>query len=127
MNARSRSSAVCNRDVPETRREAPAPAKKSGRQTIAREPSRRDILCGAVGAAGLVAAGRGAAAPADDPDRLPPQTQRSLHHFHFPGETMPTDVVRAQVLVKKAAAKVNVDEPPCPAQIDSRKRSTPRV
>ena len=37
------------------------------------------------------------------------QTQRSLHHFHFPGETMPMDVVRAQVLVKKAAAKVNVD------------------
>src|SRR5918998_3539590 len=37
------------------------------------------------------------------------QTQRSLHHFHFPGETMPMDVVRAQVLVKKAAAKVNID------------------
>ncbi len=37
------------------------------------------------------------------------QTQRSLHHFHFPGETMPLDVVRAQVLVKKAAAKVNMD------------------
>jgi fumarate hydratase, class II len=37
------------------------------------------------------------------------QTQRSLHHFHFPGETMPLDVVRAQVLVKKAAAKVNID------------------
>ena len=37
------------------------------------------------------------------------QTQRSLHHFHFPGETMPMDVVRAQVLVKKAAARVNVD------------------
>ncbi|HYC44089.1 MAG TPA: class II fumarate hydratase [Burkholderiales bacterium] len=37
------------------------------------------------------------------------QTQRSLHHFHFPGETMPSEVVRAQVLVKKAAAKVNVD------------------
>ena len=36
------------------------------------------------------------------------QTQRSLHHFHFPGETMPLDVVRAQVLVKKAAALVNV-------------------
>ena len=35
------------------------------------------------------------------------QTQRSLHHFHFPGETMPTEVVRAQVLVKKAAAAVN--------------------
>jgi fumarate hydratase class II len=37
------------------------------------------------------------------------QTQRSLHHFHFPGETMPIEVVRAQVLVKKAAARVNMD------------------
>ena len=37
------------------------------------------------------------------------QTQRSLHHFHFPGETMPIEVVRAQVLVKKASAKVNMD------------------
>ena len=36
------------------------------------------------------------------------QTQRSLHHFHFPGETMPIDVVRAQVLVKKASAAANV-------------------
>ena len=36
------------------------------------------------------------------------QTQRSLHHFHFPGETMPLEVVRAQVLVKKAAAAVNM-------------------
>ena len=36
------------------------------------------------------------------------QTQRSLHHFHFPGETMPLEVVRAQVLVKKSAAAVNV-------------------
>ena len=36
------------------------------------------------------------------------QTQRSLHHFHFPGEAMPLEVVRAQVLVKKAAAAVNV-------------------
>ena len=36
------------------------------------------------------------------------QTQRSLHHFHFPGETMPLEVVRAQTLVKKAAALVNV-------------------
>ena len=35
------------------------------------------------------------------------QTQRSLHHFHFPGETMPPEVVRAQVLVKKAAAAAN--------------------
>ena len=36
------------------------------------------------------------------------QTQRSLHHFHFPGETMPIEVVRAQVLVKKASASVNM-------------------
>src|SRR5690349_6366608 len=36
------------------------------------------------------------------------QSQRSLHHFHLPGETMPLDVVRAQVLVKKAAALTNV-------------------
>jgi fumarate hydratase, class II len=36
------------------------------------------------------------------------QTQRSLHHFHFPGETMPLEVVRAQVLVKKAAALTNM-------------------
>ncbi|HWI13896.1 MAG TPA: class II fumarate hydratase [Burkholderiales bacterium] len=36
------------------------------------------------------------------------QTQRSLHHFHFPGETMPRDVVHAQVLVKKASALVNM-------------------
>jgi len=36
------------------------------------------------------------------------QTQRSLMHFHFPGETMPLEVVHAQVLVKKAAAAVNV-------------------
>jgi fumarate hydratase class II len=36
------------------------------------------------------------------------QTQRSLHHFHFPGETMPVEVVHAQVLVKKASAAVNM-------------------
>src|SRR5688572_2122310 len=36
------------------------------------------------------------------------QTQRSLAHFHFPGETMPLEIVHAQVLVKKAAAAVNV-------------------
>src|SRR3954452_23747232 len=35
------------------------------------------------------------------------QTERSLHHFHFPGETMPREVVQAQILVKKAAAAVN--------------------
>jgi len=36
------------------------------------------------------------------------QTQRSLEHFRFPGETMPLEVVHAQVLVKKAAATVNM-------------------
>jgi fumarate hydratase, class II len=36
------------------------------------------------------------------------QTQRSLHHFEFPGETMPLEAVRAQVLVKKAAALANM-------------------
>ena len=36
------------------------------------------------------------------------QTQRSLHHFHFPGETMPREVVHAQVMVKKASALVNM-------------------
>jgi len=36
------------------------------------------------------------------------QTQRSLEHFHFPGETMPLEVVHAQVLVKKAAVAVNM-------------------
>ncbi len=36
------------------------------------------------------------------------QTERSLHHFHFPGETMPQAVVMAQVLVKKAAALSNM-------------------
>jgi fumarate hydratase class II len=35
------------------------------------------------------------------------QTQRSLHHFNFPGEEMPIEVVQAQVLVKKAAAAAN--------------------
>src|SRR5687768_8310217 len=37
------------------------------------------------------------------------QTERSLHHFHFPGETMPREVVQAQILVKKAAAAANRD------------------
>ena len=36
------------------------------------------------------------------------QTERSLHHFRFPGETMPLAVVHAQVLVKKASAAVNM-------------------
>jgi fumarate hydratase class II len=35
------------------------------------------------------------------------QTQRSLINFRFPGETMPVDVVRAQIMVKRAAAQVN--------------------
>jgi fumarate hydratase class II len=36
------------------------------------------------------------------------QTQRSLINFKFPGETMPLDVVRAQIMVKRAAAVVNM-------------------
>ncbi|MBI3937564.1 MAG: class II fumarate hydratase [Betaproteobacteria bacterium] len=36
------------------------------------------------------------------------QTQRSLMHFRFPGEVMPLEVVHAQVIVKKAAAAVNM-------------------
>ena len=36
------------------------------------------------------------------------QTQRSLINFRFPGETMPLEVVRAQVMVKRAAAVVNM-------------------
>ena len=36
------------------------------------------------------------------------QTERSLHHFHFPGETMPREVVMAQVMVKAAAALTNM-------------------
>jgi fumarate hydratase class II len=37
------------------------------------------------------------------------QTERSLHHFHFPGEEMPREVVQAQILEKKAAAAANRD------------------
>ncbi len=36
------------------------------------------------------------------------QTQRSFLNFRFPGETMPLDVVRAQVMVKRASAIVNM-------------------
>ena len=36
------------------------------------------------------------------------QTQRSLMHFHFPGETMPLEAVYAQVMAKRAAAVVNM-------------------
>ncbi len=36
------------------------------------------------------------------------QTQRSLINFRFPGETMPLAVVYAQVMVKRAAAVVNM-------------------
>ncbi len=36
------------------------------------------------------------------------QTQRSLVNFRFPGETMPLAVVHAQVMVKRAAASVNM-------------------
>jgi fumarate hydratase class II len=37
------------------------------------------------------------------------QTQRSLHHFVFPGETMPIEIVHAHVLVKMAAAAANLE------------------
>jgi fumarate hydratase class II len=37
------------------------------------------------------------------------QTQRSLHHFKISGERMPTMLLRALALVKKAAAHVNLD------------------
>ena len=36
------------------------------------------------------------------------QTQRSLINFRFPGEMMPVDVVRAQIMVKRASARVNM-------------------
>jgi fumarate hydratase class II len=36
------------------------------------------------------------------------QTQRSLINFRFPGEAMPMEVVYAQVMVKRAAAAVNM-------------------
>lgn len=36
------------------------------------------------------------------------QTQRSLHFFHVSTERMPPELIRALVLVKKAAAQVNV-------------------
>jgi fumarate hydratase, class II len=37
------------------------------------------------------------------------QTQRSLDHFHISGERIPPALIRALVLVKKAAALVNVE------------------
>lgn len=37
------------------------------------------------------------------------QTQRSLHHFHISTEKMPTELIAALALTKKAAAKVNRD------------------
>lgn len=37
------------------------------------------------------------------------QTQRSLHHFHISTERMPTEVIHALALVKKAAAIVNTE------------------
>ncbi|MBI1990421.1 MAG: class II fumarate hydratase [Betaproteobacteria bacterium] len=37
------------------------------------------------------------------------QTQRSLINFRFPGEVMPIAVVHAQVMVKRAAAVVNME------------------
>jgi len=36
------------------------------------------------------------------------QTQRSLHHFHISTEHMPSELIHALVLAKKAAAKVNM-------------------
>ena len=37
------------------------------------------------------------------------QTQRSLHHFHISTERMPTELIRALAMVKRAAASVNRD------------------
>ncbi|WP_434777951.1 class II fumarate hydratase [Neisseria sp. Ec49-e6-T10] len=37
------------------------------------------------------------------------QTQRSLKYFHISNETMPTDLIHALALIKKVAAKVNMD------------------
>src|SRR3990170_4026453 len=37
------------------------------------------------------------------------QTQRSMINFRFPGEVMPIAVVHAQVMVKRAAAVVNME------------------
>src|SRR5438067_2091765 len=37
------------------------------------------------------------------------QTQRSLHHFHISTEKMPEALIRALVLAKKAAARVNAE------------------
>src|SRR5205814_2286652 len=37
------------------------------------------------------------------------QTERSLHHFKISGERMPRALIHALVLVKKAAALVNLD------------------
>lgn len=73
--------------------------KKVGRQTIVREPSRRDIIRGVVGAAGLVAAGRCAAA-ADKPDRLPPQTG---DRFVVVAGTLQDQIVRVDLLEVGAA------------------------
>jgi rieske iron-sulfur protein len=81
-------------------RGAGAPKKtKSGRQVIAREPSRRDIICSVVGAAGLVAAGRSIAA-ADHPERLPPQ---SGDRFVVVAGTLQDQIVRADLLEVGAA------------------------
>jgi rieske iron-sulfur protein len=78
----------------------PAPKKRNvGRQTIAREPSRRDILWGVAGAAGLVAAGRDATG-ADKPDRLPPQAG---DRFVVVGGALQDQIVRADLLEVGAA------------------------
>ncbi len=44
------------------------------------------------------------------------QTQRSLHHFSISTEHMPTEVVRALALVKKAAAIVNAENGSLPRE-----------
>ena len=35
------------------------------------------------------------------------QTQRSLHHFHISTEKMPAALIRALLIVKRSAARVN--------------------
>ncbi|AIR61951.1 class II fumarate hydratase [Cedecea neteri] len=44
------------------------------------------------------------------------QTQRSLEHFRISTEKMPTELIRALALTKRAAAKVNVDLGLLPAE-----------
>jgi fumarate hydratase class II len=44
------------------------------------------------------------------------QTQRSLHHFHISTEKMPTALLHALVLAKKAAARVNAENKSLPGE-----------